>query len=140
MKRTLIGILTGLALGAAGTWMLMNRHGPSGGHDGEPKDEAKEHDKATSPTVVKLSRDQQTNAGLQTALPLSVTVKPEIKGYGRVVDPASLLSALFDIETARNALTASSKDHARVKALFGQNQNASLQSLAVNPIRPRDRA
>jgi hypothetical protein len=71
----------------------------------------------------------QTNAGVQTALPLPAEVKPEIKGYGRVADPTPLVAAVLDIDTAQNALAVSSKEHARIKALFGQNQNASQQAL-----------
>ena len=123
MKRTLIGILIGLLLGAAGAWMIATRHGEA------HKDEAKEHDESHGPTVVKLSREMQTNAGLQTALPVTAEVKPEIKGYGRVLDPAPVVAALFDIDTAQNAMTVSSKEHARIKALFAQGQNASQQAL-----------
>ena len=130
MKRTLIGILVGLALGAGGAWMIAIRHA-AGEHGEEHKDEAKEHGEAHSPTVVKLSHEMQTNAGLQTARPVSAEVKPEIKGYGRVLDPVPLVTALFDIDTAQNALTSSSKEHARIKALFAQNQNASLQALEI---------
>jgi hypothetical protein len=129
VKRTLIGILVGLALGAGGAWMIATRHAASGGHGEEHKDEAKEHDEAHSPTAVKLSREMQTNAGLRTALPASAEVKPEIKGYGRVLDPAPLVTALFDTDTAQNALAISSKEHARIKALYAQGQNASLQAL-----------
>ncbi len=109
--------------------MMATRHAASGGHGEEGKDEAKEHDESHRPTVVKLSHEMQTNAGLQTALPVPAEVRPEIKGYGRVLDPAPLVTALFDIDTAQNALAVSSKEHARIKALFGQNQNASLQAL-----------
>jgi hypothetical protein len=130
VKRTLIGILVGLVLGAGGAWMIATRHA-AGEHGEEHKDEAKEHDEAHSPTVVKLSHEMQTNAGLQTALPASAEVKPEIKGYGRVLDPVPLVTTLFDIDTAQNALTNSSKEHARIKALFAQGQNASLQAMEV---------
>jgi hypothetical protein len=127
VKRTLIGILVGLALGAGGAWMIATRH-TAGEHGEEHKDEAKE---AQSPTMVKLSREMQTNAGVQTALPMSAEVKPEIKGYGRVLDPVPLVTVLFDIDSAQNALTSSSKEHARIKALFAQGQNASLQALEI---------
>lgn len=131
MKRTLIGILVGLALGAGGAWMIATRHA-AGGHGEEHEDDAKEHGEAHSPTEVKLSHEMQTNAGLQTALPVSAEVKPEIKGYGRVLDPVPLVTALFDIDTAQNALTSSSKEHARIKALFAQGQNASQQALETS--------
>ena len=112
--------------------MIATRHAASGGHGEEHKDGAKEHDESHSPTVVKVSRAMQTNAGLQTALPASAEVKPEIRGYGRVLDPVPLVTALFDIDTAQNALTSSSKEHARLKALFAQGQNASLQALEIS--------
>jgi hypothetical protein len=131
VKRNWIGVLVGLALGAAATWLLTHRHAASAEHGEAHKDEAKEHDEAHGPNVVKLSREMQTNAGLQTAVPLPAQVKPEVKGYGRVLDPTPLVAAALDIDTARNALAVSSKEHARIKALFGQNQNASQQALEI---------
>ncbi len=128
MKRTLISIFAGLALGAAGMWMFLNRHATTEAHGEEHKKE-KEHGEAHSPTEVKLSHEMQTNAGLQTALPQTAEWKPEVKGFGRVLDPAPMVTGLFDIDAAQAALAASSKEHARTAVLFGQNQNASLQAL-----------
>lgn len=106
--------------------MIATRHAaPSKAH----KDVAKVHDESQRATVVKLSREMQTNAGLQTALLAPAELQPEITGYGRVLDPVPLVTALLDIDTAQNALTSSSKEHARIKALFAQGQNASLQAL-----------
>lgn len=129
MKRTLIAILGGLALGAAGTWSFMSRHAAADMHHEDHKDGEKEHGEAHSPTEVKLNREMQTSAGVRTATPQAAEWKPEIKGYGRALDPTSLVNGLFDIDTALAALAASSKEHARLAVLFGQNQNASLQAL-----------
>ncbi len=107
----------------------MNRPATVDAHGEVHKDSEKEHGEARSPNVVKLSREMQTSAGLQTAPPETAEWRPEVKGFGRVIDPAPLVTTLFDIDTAQAALTFSSREHARIKALFGQNQNASLQSL-----------
>jgi hypothetical protein len=129
LKQTLIGIFVGLILGAAGTWLLTKHPATSTGPGEEHEKKAEKEHEAHRPTVVKLSHEGQTNAGLQTVLPAAAGVNPEIKGYGRVLDPAPLVMALFDLDTARNALSISTKEHARIQALFAQNQNASQQAL-----------
>ena len=109
-------------------WIFLNRHATTEAHGEEHKEE-KEHGEAHSPTEVKLSREMQASAGLQTAPLQTAEWKPEVKGFGRVLDPAPMVTGLFDIDAAQAALTASSKEHARIAVLFGQNQNASLQAL-----------
>ncbi len=129
MKRTLIAILVGLALGAAGTWMFLSRHTLTDAPSEEHKETAKEPVAAHPSAELKLSRDMQAAAGLKTEPPQAVEWKPEIKGYGRVLDSAPLLTAALDMDVALAALTASAKEHARLAALFAQNQNASQQAL-----------
>ena len=129
MKRTLLAILAGLALGATGTWVLMSRHAGAESREEKHDDVEKEHAEAHRPTEVKLSREMQASAGLQTASLQTAEWKPEVKGFGRVLDPAPMVAGLFEINTAQAALAASSKEHARIAVLFGQNQNASLQAL-----------
>lgn len=129
MKRTLIGAITGLALGAGAMWMILTHHLPGPAGEAAKDSEHAEHGEARDGNEVKLSREKQTSAGLQVAPPQPAEWKPQIRGYGRVLDPAPLVSVLFDIDTAQAALAASAKEHARVKSLFTQNQNASLQAL-----------
>jgi hypothetical protein len=78
---------------------------------------------------VNLDPNTQKLVGLQTA-PLAVaTLKEEVKAYGRTLDPTPLVGLVGEMASSRAALAASSKDYRRVKALFGQEQNASAKAL-----------
>jgi len=79
--------------------------------------------------VVKLDPKEQSLIGLKVA-PLQAAQAPtEIKGFGRVLDPAPLAALVTEGATARAALQASTKEYERVKTLFEQNQNASAKAL-----------
>jgi hypothetical protein len=119
----------GAALGAGVVWVLSH---PRGGNKSEPeehKPETKAEQGAGGEGVVKLDKAQQASAGIQTAHPTATRVKPEVKGYGRVLDPAPLFALMLEIDSAQSALDASVKEHERVKSLFTQNQNASARAL-----------
>ena len=78
--------------------------------------------------------------GLTTASPETVSLTPEVKGYGRVLDPTPLVVALAEIESARATLSASEKDYARVAKLHAENANATAQAVeAAEAAQRRDR-
>jgi len=78
---------------------------------------------------VSLDLNTQKLIGLQTATLAGATLKPEVKGHGRTLDPTPLIGFLSEIASTRAALDASSKDFQRVKTLFAQDQNASAKAL-----------
>jgi hypothetical protein len=55
-------------------------------------------------------------------------MRPEQKGYGRVLDPAPLVALVTELASAQAAYTASSGEVARLKTLEGQG-NASARAL-----------
>ena len=79
--------------------------------------------------VVSLDLRTQGLIGLQTAALEAATQAPAVKAYGRVLDPAPLLALASDAASDRAALTASSKEYQRLKALFASGQNASAKAL-----------
>jgi hypothetical protein len=79
--------------------------------------------------VVNLDLSTQRLIGLQTATLEPATQALAVKAYGRVLEPAPLLSLVSDTASARAALEASSKEYQRLKALFSQGQNASAKAL-----------
>ena len=119
----------GLVAGATGMWLVLTR--PSTHHHAteEAKEVEPKHTESHGKNEVKLSRDEQTSAGLQTASAPPGEWKPELKAYGRVLDPAPLLLTLIEIDSAQSSLGASIKEHNRIKSLYAQDQNASLQAL-----------
>jgi hypothetical protein len=127
-------LLTGLVAfvaGAALVFYFIKAQPKSGGDTG---DEAA----ATSPvqlkhgangeTIIELDAPTQQRLGLKTGEPTPVQWQPEVRGYGRVIDPASLSAAVADLESAGAAAEASGREYDRLKTLAAQN-NASAQAL-----------
>ena len=79
-------------------------------------------------TIVSLDKQAQQLIGLQTATLSAATQPPEIRAYGRVLDPAPLVTTVSDIASERAAVDASAKEYERLKAL-AQTQNASAKAL-----------
>jgi hypothetical protein len=91
----------------------------------EPKDEPGTNIEG----VVSLDEKTQKLIGLETSALTAATLNPEIKGYGRVLDPSPLVGLLSSLSSARAMLEASAKEYQRVKALFSQGENASARAL-----------
>jgi hypothetical protein len=139
VSRIILGVVIGLALGAAGTVILVKYPDvarflklPEAEKEQEPEAQPDEsfvqHD-ADGQTVVKLDPNEQSLIGLKVA-PLVATEAPsEVKGFGRVLDPAPLAALVTEGATTQAALQASTKEYERVKTLFSENQNASARAL-----------
>jgi hypothetical protein len=122
-------LILGLVIGAGGFW-LFSREGPSGPESKENAEKAAEEAGAKEENgVFKLDKKQQAPAGIKTAKPVRTEVPAEVKGYGRVLDPAPVIALKLDVDAARAALNASSKEFERVKGLYALNQNASARTL-----------
>lgn len=80
-------------------------------------------------SFIMLDLNTQKLIGLQTATVAAATQAPEIKTYGRALDPAPLVGLLSDMTSTRAALEPSSKEYQRLKALFDQGQNTSAKAL-----------
>jgi hypothetical protein len=80
-------------------------------------------------TLVNLDQGTQKLIGLETTNLALSALAQEIKGYGRVLDPAPLVGMLRDIASARVALDASAKEYQRVKGLYEREANASARVL-----------
>lgn len=123
MKKSLPGLLLGLVLGAALTWLLLTPR-PAANAAAEPVPARAPEPASAS---LRLSTAQLAAAALQVAPPRLVTLAPEIQAYGRVLDPTPLVAAATDVATAQAALAASEKEYARAKSLHDEGDNASTQ-------------
>ncbi len=89
--------------------------------------------------VVTLDAEAQKRLSLRMAAPTAVTVAPEARAYGRVLDPAPLIAQVLDLAAARAALEASSREWRRLKSL-AETQNASARAVeAAEAALTRDR-
>ena len=129
MSKVILGLLAGLALGAAITWTVMKHHEP--GEETKPEEKTEESHvvHTNGQTFLKLDKEAQTHIGLKLAPAEAAVLKPEIKGYGRVLDPAPLAALLVESASARAALEASAREFERLKVLHTQDQNVSTRAL-----------
>jgi hypothetical protein len=78
--------------------------------------------------VITLDNETQENMGLQVAHPAAASFSPELKGYGRALDPAPLAALITELASAQAAYAASGNELARLKTLSDQG-NASPRAL-----------
>ena len=132
MNKAILGILVGLVLGAAGTAIYLKYPQAKPEQRSEKPAEASflQHD-ADGRTLVKVDQETQTRMGLKVESLAAAQISPEVKGYGRVLDPAPLAALVTEATSAQASLEASTKEFERVKALYSQNQNASARALEM---------
>lgn len=131
MKKIILGIVIGLLAGATIAWILLRHSREKGGeaHAEEHQEESRVRHGTNGEILIKLDKATQERIALKTA-PLESTQLPlEIKGYGRVIDPAPLAALLVEELFAQASLEASAKDYQRLKGLYAQDQNVSTRAL-----------
>jgi len=77
---------------------------------------------------VTIDAETQTRIGLKIESPVAAKWQPEVKGYGVVVDPATVAAALMNLETARAAADVSGKELERLKSLADNVSARTLES------------
>ena len=83
-------------------------------------------------TVVALPKETQARIGLKLGALKAVSLGPEIKAYGRVVDPAPLAVLASDLMTARLTASVSQQEVERVKATRNAELAAAETALKVS--------
>ena len=79
-------------------------------------------------TILTLDVAAQKLVGLRIEPVRPAKLNPELKGYGRVLDPAPLLALVTELATAQTTLTASQKEFDRLKTL-NEQKNVSDRAL-----------
>ena len=74
---------------------------------------------ANGEAVITLDDAAQARTGIKIEPLAAVQLAPEIKGFGRVVDPATLSAAIADLVSAEAAFAASGPEFERLKKLTG---------------------
>jgi len=130
MKPPVKIILTGIAAFAAGAVLVFYfvKAQPKTAADAAGQSVADsapqlKHD-ATGEVVITLNAETQERLGLKMTVPVAAQWQPEVKTYGRVIDPATLTAAITDLESARAAAEASGKEYDRLKNLSEENISA----------------
>jgi hypothetical protein len=120
-----------LLSGGVGVWLYFHHKGgePEAKKEEEKKEEPIVQHDADDAVFLKLDEEAQAHADLKVIELEASELKPEIKAFGRVLDPGPLTASLTEIATAQSQLEASGKEAARLKTLFDQGQNASARAL-----------
>lgn len=79
--------------------------------------------------VIKLDAETRQRVTIAVASLASAKHAPEVKAFGAVLDPAPLLALHGELVAAEVALTNSSAQYGRTKALFEDDQNVSRRAL-----------
>lgn len=127
-------ILTALAAFAAGAALVFYfvKAAPKSGGDtgdaGPTSSPVQLKNDANGEVIITLNAETQERLGLKMAAPAAAQWQPEVKGYGRVIDPAALSAAVADLESTRAAAATSTKEFDRLKILVAQD-NVSTRAL-----------
>jgi hypothetical protein len=138
MKKLLIGIVVGVMIGFAGARWLADRPET---HDAAKAEAPAKQAEKPKENPLHLPAEKRAAAGIVLAKSVEATLAPDVQAYGRVIDPAPLVTIVAEQETARTALAAAEKEYQRVQKLFAAGGNASAQALeAAEAAVNRDRA
>ena len=135
MKRVIVIFIFIAAGFAGGVLWMKHRQAPASSPAAEaaaPADEEAAGPQLSRDTngnaVINMTDEVQGDIGIVVKSPAAFEMSPELKGYGKVLDPAPLAALANELAIARAAYSASSMELARVKALEGQG-NASARAL-----------
>jgi hypothetical protein len=136
MKTTRSFLFAALAVAAVVLAGCGKKETPAGAeHKAEPPSRIKHG--PGGETIVMLDHEMQTRIGLKSEALAAVQLSAEVKGYGRVVDPAALAALVADFTTAQAANETSQAELKRLNTLAAQS-NASeraVQTAAAAAVR-----
>ena len=134
MKKTIIGIIFGIALGALAMGLIAQfRAKPAAAEAAAAEPPA--------PNPTKFSAAKRAAAGITLAKPSSAALSPEVKGFGRVLDPTPFLALIAERDSAAATYEGTVKALERVKKLYANDTNVSAQAVeAAEASELRDRA
>jgi len=133
VKQAILLIILGAAIGGGAVWMA-KRGEAAKPAAAEPAAAAPDEAKTTIThdtngcVVIGMSDEMQGDAGIVVANPAAAQFSPEIKGFGRVLDPSPLSALMTELASDLAAYAASSNELARLKTL-APTGNASPRAL-----------
>jgi len=121
-------ILLSVLIGAGVLWIRIRGVDAKPGEEKPAAEESRIKHDEKGRVVISMDDETQGNIGLLVAKPAAVQLNPELKSYGRVLDPAPLAVLMTELASAQAAYFVSSNELARLKSLAGQG-NASERAL-----------
>jgi hypothetical protein len=129
MKKTLVGILIGVLVGASATWLVIHPRSRTETAKTEPVPAPAKPAEKENP--LHFPPAKRTAAGITLGTPVETSLTPESPAFGRVLDPSPLVTLIAELATARATGAASEKEGERVKKLFAAGGNASAQAVEM---------
>ncbi len=102
--------------------------------------ESKVSRNASGETILTMDDETQKRIALKIAALTAAQLEPEVKGYGRVLDPAPLSSLVAELVSIRATGEASQKELERLKVLFAQDNTSARALQTAEAAAQRDRA
>ena len=95
---------------------------------------------ASGEIAITIDEEAQRRIVLKIASLAARQLEPEVKGYGRVLDPAALSSAVAEFVSAHATADASQKELERLKVLSAQNNTSARALQTAEAAAQRDSA
>jgi hypothetical protein len=89
--------------------------------------------------VIGISEKARDDMGIKAEKPAATQLAPEIKSFGRVVDPGPMSAIRTELEMAQAAYTASSNELARLQVLQAQGNGSARALQAAEAAATHDR-
>lgn len=142
MKKILIAIIAVVAVAALiFAYLKMSKeHAQEAEREKPVASESKVSRNASGEIVLTMDEETQKRIALKIAALAPMQLEPEVKGYGRVLDPGPLSSLVAELVSARATAEASQKELERLKVLSAQDNTSPRALQAAEAAALRDRA
>lgn len=142
MKKILITIIAVVAVAALiFAYLEMSKERAAEREREKPvASESKVSRNASGEVVLTMDDETQKRIALKIAALVPMQLEPEVKGYGRVLDPTPLSSLVAELVSARATAEASQKELERLKVLSTQDNTSARVLQTADAATQRDRA
>lgn len=142
MKKILIAIIAVVAVAALifGYLEMSKERAAEREREKPVASESKVSRNASGEIVIAIDGEAQKRIALKIAALAPMQLEHEVKGYGRVLDPAPLSSLVAELISARVAAEASQKELERLKVLSSQDNTSARALQTAEATAQRDRA
>ena len=142
MKKILIAIIAAVAVATLiFAYLEMSKERAAEREREKPVvSESKVSRNASGEIVLTMNEETQKRIALKIAPLAPMQLEPEVKGYGRVLDPAPLSSLVAELVSARATAETSQKELERLKVLSAQDNTSARALQSAEAAALRDRA